>query len=164
MLGLLDSHPSNYAQVDAARNMIVSPAAKIRSHRIMQVCPKTAYHNHPYQQQPERPFAIPPQTSPPTQGDIDFPIGSATQGGVLFSHPKDFTPVARQNSEPSLARPNSTGRMKVIAPSVDSIDSHVGGKTTSPKPRAPVNFPMIGDSDRTVSDLYDMITRTRTTP
>ena len=99
-------------------------------------------------------------TAPTTQGDIDFHDWLGDSWGVLFSHPKDFTPVCTTELgtvarlKPEFDRRNA----KVIGLSVDPIDSHVEWENDIAETQGtPVNFPMIGDSDRTVSDLYDMI-------
>ena len=99
-------------------------------------------------------------TAPTTQGDIDFHDWLGDSWGVLFSHPKDFTPVCTTELgtvarlKPEFDRRN----VKVIGLSVDPIDSHVEWENDIAETQGtPVNFPMIGDSDRTVSDLYDMI-------
>jgi len=99
-------------------------------------------------------------TAPTTQGDIDFHDWLGASWGVLFSHPKDFTPVCTTELgtvarlKPEFDRRN----VKVIGLSVDPIDSHVEWENDIAETQGtPVNFPMIGDSDRTVSDLYDMI-------
>ncbi|MEC8502373.1 MAG: peroxiredoxin, partial [Actinomycetota bacterium] len=99
-------------------------------------------------------------SAPNTQGDIDFHDWLGDSWGVLFSHPKDFTPVCTTELgtvarlKPEFDRRN----VKVIGLSVDPIDSHVEWENDIAETQGtPVNFPMIGDSDRTVSDLYDMI-------
>lgn len=95
-----------------------------------------------------------------TEGTIRFHEWLGNSWGVLFSHPKDFTPVcttelgevARLKGE--FDRRNT----KVIALSVDSVDDHRKWasdiqETQGQKP----NYPIIGDPDRKVSNLYDMI-------
>src|SRR6476620_9193038 len=95
-----------------------------------------------------------------TQGRIRFHEWLGTSWGVLFSHPKDFTPVCTTELGAVARLKSEFDRRdtKVIGLSVDSLESHlrwerdiaaVTGQT--------VNFPMIADSDRTVSDLYGMI-------
>lgn len=99
-------------------------------------------------------------TADTTDGTIDFHEWKADSWAILFSHPKDFTPVcttelgytARLKEE--LAARNA----KAIAVSVDDVASHnawVGDIEETQG--AAVNFPIIGDESRTVSDLYDMI-------
>ena len=98
--------------------------------------------------------------APTTQGDINFHDWLGDSWGVLFSHPKDFTPVC--TTELGLVaklKPEFDKRnVKVIGLSVDSIENH--GKWAddiAETQGTPVNFPVIGDADRKVSDLYDMI-------
>jgi alkyl hydroperoxide reductase subunit AhpC len=99
-------------------------------------------------------------TAQTTEGEIHFHEWLGDSWGVLFSHPKDFTPVC--TTELGLVaklKPEFDKRnVKVIGLSVDSIENH--GKWAddiAETQGTPVNFPVIGDSDRTVSDLYDMI-------
>jgi thioredoxin-dependent peroxiredoxin len=99
-------------------------------------------------------------TADTTQGTINFHEWLGDSWGVLFSHPKDFTPVCTTElGYVAKIKPEFDKRnVKVIGLSVDSVESHVAwegdiGETQG----TPVNFPMIGDSDRAVSNLYDMI-------
>ena len=99
-------------------------------------------------------------TQDSTEGQISFHTWLADSWGVLFSHPKDFTPVcttelgATARLKAEFARRN----VKVLAVSVDSVESHrrwVGDIADTQG--AAVNFPILGDPDRKVSDLYGMI-------
>ncbi len=99
-------------------------------------------------------------TAQTTEGEINFHEWLGDSWGVLFSHPKDFTPVC--TTELGLVaklKPEFDKRnVKVIGLSVDSIDNH--GKWAADIEETQgtaVNFPVIGDSDKQVSDLYDMI-------
>jgi thioredoxin-dependent peroxiredoxin len=99
-------------------------------------------------------------TAATTQGDINFHEWLGDSWGVLFSHPKDFTPVCTTelgrvaHLKPEFDRRNT----KVIGLSVDPVESHLKWEADIAETQgAPVNFPMIGDSDKKVSDLYDMI-------
>jgi alkyl hydroperoxide reductase subunit AhpC len=99
-------------------------------------------------------------TAPTTHGDITFHDWLGDSWGVLFSHPKDFTPVCTTELGtvarllPEFERRN----VKVIGLSVDPVDSHERWEADIAETQGtPVNFPMIGDPERTVADLYDMI-------
>jgi alkyl hydroperoxide reductase subunit AhpC len=99
-------------------------------------------------------------TAPTTQGTVNFHEWLGESWGVLFSHPKDFTPVcttelgAVAHLKPEFDKRN----VKVIGLSVDPVDSHEKWEADIEETQgAAVNFPMIGDPDRTVADLYDMI-------
>jgi thioredoxin-dependent peroxiredoxin len=99
-------------------------------------------------------------TANTTQGEIRFHEWLGDSWGVLFSHPKDFTPVCTTELgyvakiKPEFDRRN----VKVIGLSVDSVESHVRWEADIEETQGTaVNFPMIGDPDRTVADLYDMI-------
>lgn len=95
-----------------------------------------------------------------TQGRISFHAWKGNSWAVLFSHPKDFTPVCTTELgavaalKPEFDRRNT----KVIGLSVDPVESHVKweGDIKDVTGHA-VNFPMIGDPDRTVANLYDMV-------
>ena len=99
-------------------------------------------------------------TAETTQGTISFHDWLGDSWGVLFSHPKDFTPVCTTElGYVARIKPEFDKRnVKVIGLSVDPVDSHVKWEEDIAETQGtPVNFPMIGDSDRKVSDLYDMI-------
>ena len=99
-------------------------------------------------------------TAETTEGTINFHEWLGDSWGVLFSHPKDFTPVCTTELgytaklKPEFEKRNA----KVIGLSVDPLDSHLGwlGDIEETQGTA-VNFPVIADEDRKVSDLYDMI-------
>src|SRR5688572_15213115 len=99
-------------------------------------------------------------TQESTEGTIKFHDWIGNQWAVLFSHPKDFTPVCTTElGYVSRIKPDFEKRnCKVIALSVDPVDSHkkwIGDieETQGTK----MNFPILGDGDRKVSNLYDMI-------
>ena len=99
-------------------------------------------------------------TAQTTQGEIKFHEWLGDSWGVLFSHPKDFTPVCTTElGYVAKIKPEFDKRnVKVIGLSVDPVESHVKWEADIEETQGTaVNFPMIGDPDRTVADLYDMI-------
>ena len=99
-------------------------------------------------------------TAETTEGPLDFYQWKAGKWAVLFSHPKDFTPVCTTElgRVAGLKAEFEKRNCKVMGLSVDPLESHkrweqdiadVTGNT--------VNFPMIADADHKVSDLYGMI-------
>jgi alkyl hydroperoxide reductase subunit AhpC len=95
-----------------------------------------------------------------TAGPIDFYDYLGDGWGVLFSHPKDFTPVCTTElGRVAALKPEFDRRnVKVVGLSVDPLDSHLGWKDDIEETQGTaLNFPLVADSDRTVSDLYDMI-------
>ena len=99
-------------------------------------------------------------TAATTQGTISFHEWLGDSWGVLFSHPKDFTPVCTTElGYVAKIKPEFDKRnVKVVGLSVDSVESHVKWESDIAETQGTaVNFPMIGDSDRNVSNLYDMI-------
>jgi alkyl hydroperoxide reductase subunit AhpC len=99
-------------------------------------------------------------TQDSTDGQIRFHEWIGDRWCILFSHPKDFTPVC--TTELGLAanikKEFEKRNAKVIALSVDSVDDHkrwIGDIEDTQK--AKMNFPILGDPDRKVSQLYDMI-------
>lgn len=99
-------------------------------------------------------------TAVTTEGPIRFHEWIGDGWAVLFSHPKDFTPVCTTELG-SLAglKPEFDKRnVKVIGLSVDPVEDHHkwAGDIEETQGNA-LNFPVIADSDRKVSDLYDMI-------
>jgi alkyl hydroperoxide reductase subunit AhpC len=99
-------------------------------------------------------------TAPTTHGEISFHEWLGDSWGVLFSHPKDFTPVCTTElGEVARIKAEFDRRgVKVIGLSVDPVDSHETWEADIAETQGtPVNFPMIGDPERRVADLYDMI-------
>ena len=99
-------------------------------------------------------------TAETTQGKISFHEWLGDSWGVLFSHPKDFTPVCTTElGYVAKIKPEFEKRkVKVVGLSVDSVESHNKWESDIAETQGTaVNFPMIGDPDRTVSNLYDMI-------
>lgn len=99
-------------------------------------------------------------TQDSTTGPIHFHQWLGDQWGVLFSHPKDFTPVCTTElgATAKLKTEFARRHVKVLAVSVDGVDSHRKwvsdiDETQSTK----VDFPILGDPDRKVANLYDMI-------
>lgn len=95
-----------------------------------------------------------------TQGRINFYDFLGDGWGILFSHPADYTPVcttelgAVAKYDEEFAKRN----VKVIALSVDGVESHHGWiKDINATQNTEVNFPIIGDEDKRISNLYDMI-------
>src|SRR5499433_3262050 len=99
-------------------------------------------------------------TAETTEGTIHFHEWLGNGWGVLFSHPKDFTPVCTTElGTVARIKPEFEKRnCKVIGLSVDPIDAHQGwAKDIEETQGVALNFPVIADGDRKVSDLYDMI-------
>lgn len=95
-----------------------------------------------------------------SQGKIKFHEWLGDSWGVLFSHPADFTPVCTTelgtvaNYYPEFEKRD----VKVIALSVDGVDSHMEWiKDINETQNTTVNFPIIADEDKRIAALYDMI-------
>jgi alkyl hydroperoxide reductase subunit AhpC len=95
-----------------------------------------------------------------TQGPINFHEWIGDGYAILFSHPKDFTPVcttelgAMAALVPEFAKRNT----KVIGLSVDPVEKHTGWARDIEETQGhPVTFPMIGDTELKVAKLYDML-------
>lgn len=99
-------------------------------------------------------------TAETTKGTINFYEWLGDGWGVLFSHPKDFTPVCTTElgSVAKLMPEFEKRNVKVMALSVDTVEEHKKWiKDIDETQNTTVNFPVIGDYDRNVSKLYDMI-------
>ena len=99
-------------------------------------------------------------TQESTEGTIKFHEWLGNSWGILFSHPKDFTPVCTTElGYVSKIKPEFDKRnVKVIAVSVDPVDSHkkwIGDIEETQHVK--MNYPILGDADRKVASLYDMI-------
>ena len=95
-----------------------------------------------------------------TEGNINFYDWMGGGWAVLFSHPKDFTPVCTTElGECARLKPEFDKRgVRVIGLSVDPLDSHQGWAADIAETQGhALNFPVIADADRKVSDLYGMI-------
>src|SRR5476651_1006738 len=95
-----------------------------------------------------------------SQGEINFYEYLGDSWGVLFSHPGDYTPVCTTELGKTAALKDEFAKrnVKVLALSVDSIESHAGWiKDINETQGVEVDFPIIGDSDRKISEAYDMI-------
>ncbi len=99
-------------------------------------------------------------TAETTEGPINFYDYVGDSWAVLFSHPKDFTPVCTTElGECARIKPEFDKRgVKIIGLSVDPSDAHErwAADIKETQGTAP-NFPLIADADRKVADLYDMV-------
>jgi alkyl hydroperoxide reductase subunit AhpC len=93
-------------------------------------------------------------------GDIDFYEYLGNDWGVLFSHPADFTPVCTTElgTTAKLKVEFAQRNVKVIALSIDSVESHREWiKDINETQNTEVDFPIIADENRKISELYDFI-------
>ena len=99
-------------------------------------------------------------TAETTEGRLSFHEWKGTHWAVLFSHPRDFTPVCTTElGAVSALKPEFEARnTRVIGLSVDSLEEHDRWKgDISDVTGHTLNFPLIADRDRQVANLYDMI-------
>jgi alkyl hydroperoxide reductase subunit AhpC len=95
-----------------------------------------------------------------TLGEIDFYNYLGESWGVLLSHPGDFTPVCTTEigRTAQLSEEFKKRNAKVLVVSVDSVEDHQGWvKDINEVANTVVDFPLIADKGRAVSQLYDMI-------
>jgi len=99
-------------------------------------------------------------TAKTSEGIIDFYEYLGNGWGILFSHPADFTPVCTTELGTTAKLKNEFVKrnVKVIALSVDSVESHSEWiKDINETQNTVVNFPIIADENRKISELYDFI-------
>ena len=106
-------------------------------------------------------------TAETTQGTIDFHKWIGDSWAILFSHPKDFTPVCTTELgymakiEPEFTKRNA----KLIGLSVDPVEQHSAwAKDIEETQGAAVNYPLIADHDFAVSKAYGMLTSAGSIP
>ncbi|MEX2671161.1 MAG: peroxiredoxin [Phycisphaeraceae bacterium] len=95
-----------------------------------------------------------------TQGRIDFHDWLGNSWGILFSHPADYTPVCTTElgMAAKLSDDFAARNVKMIAVSVDPLDSHTGWiNDINETQQCNLDYPIIADPDRAVATLYDMI-------
>jgi len=99
-------------------------------------------------------------TANTTEGEINFYNYLGSGWGILFSHPADYTPVCTTElgAVAKLKSEFDKRNTKIIALSVDPLDSHAGWVSDiNETQNTIVNFPIIADADKKVANLYDMI-------
>ena len=95
-----------------------------------------------------------------TEGRIRFHEWLGKSRGILFSHPKDYTPVCTTElGEVARLKPEWDKRhVKVIGLSVDPVNDHRGWQQDIEETQGhALNFPLLADADRKVSDLYGLV-------
>ena len=99
-------------------------------------------------------------TQDSTEGTIKFHDWIGDSWAVLFSHPADFTPVCTTElgQVAHLKKEFDKRNVKVIGLSVDPVESHKSWASDIEETQGTaLNFPLLADADRSVSELYDMI-------
>jgi alkyl hydroperoxide reductase subunit AhpC len=99
-------------------------------------------------------------TQESTEGTIHFHDWIGNGWAILFSHPKDFTPVCTTELGYAAKKKDEFAKRncKILAVSVDDVKSHKGwiGDIEATQ-KTTMNYPILGDADRKVSNLYGMI-------
>lgn len=99
-------------------------------------------------------------TAETSQGTLEFYEYLDDHWGIFFSHPADYTPVCTTElgATAKLKDEFDKRNVKAIAISVDPLDKHHGWiKDINETQNTTVNFPIIADADRKISELYDLI-------
>ncbi|WP_346236310.1 peroxiredoxin [Niabella insulamsoli] len=99
-------------------------------------------------------------TAQSTEGEVKFHEFLGDGWGILFSHPADYTPVCTTElGKTALLKEEFAKRnTKVLAVSVDPLDSHIGWKGDINETQGcSVEFPILADPDKNIATLYDMI-------
>ena len=95
-----------------------------------------------------------------TEGNVDFHQWLGSDWGILFSHPRDYTPVCTTElgTVAKMKQEFDKRNVKVIAVSVDPLQSHEGWICDiNETQKTTMNFPIIADPHKQVAQLYDMI-------
>lgn len=99
-------------------------------------------------------------TAQSTEGEVKFHEFLGDRWGILFSHPADYTPVCTTElgRTAQLKEEFAKRNTKVLAVSVDPLDSHFGWRGDIDETQScTVDFPILADPDRKIAELYDMI-------
>jgi thioredoxin-dependent peroxiredoxin len=99
-------------------------------------------------------------TAETTEGNLQFHSWLGNSWGILFSHPRDYTPVCTTElgTVAKLKADFDKRNVKVIGLSVDPLKDHIGwAKDIEETQSCKLNFPMIADPDKKVATAYDMI-------
>ena len=99
-------------------------------------------------------------TAETTQGTINFHEWLGDGWGILFSHPKDFTPVCTTElgAMAKLTEDFKKRNVKVLAISVDGLEAHKGWiNDINETQNCTLSYPLIADPEKKVANLYDMI-------
>ncbi|MEE9258460.1 MAG: peroxiredoxin [Nitrospinaceae bacterium] len=99
-------------------------------------------------------------TAETSEGTVEFHKWLGDGWGILFSHPKDYTPVCTTElgRVANLKSEFEKRNVKVLALSVDPVDSHKGWiKDINETQNCTVNYPIVADPERKIATMYDMI-------